>query len=207
MNTYALPKPKVRYCGQNGHHNYDVDFGMGRRPARIFRSSSGDRDWCYETPEQPSRTTWGEQEAFARAWMASIDAPPPIGLSREEVAKQIDAAEQGNSTAAAKLMRTWLKLRTGIQWSVTGGRGTARCWLRIHVPKARKVDSAGKPSTKSWGYMGARDRALLGVLLDELPHNQGESIRTEAGVRAWYLWKISGYGVPEDLNVAQPGWD
>lgn len=205
MNAYALPKPRVT---PRGPDNFDVDFGCGHPSVRIFRHSTNrpDRDWWYETEDQPARLTWGEQGALAAAWMESIDAPPPIGLSREEAAQQIAAAEC-DATSCTKLMRQWLKLRTGITWSVTRGRGTGASWLRIHSPLARRVTTEGKPATENWGYMAPADRALLGVVLGELPHNQGESIRTERGVRAWYLWKISGYGVPEDLNVAPPSWD
>ena len=200
--THPLSKPRVRPTGPN---SYDVDFGSGKK-ASIFKSSFGQQDWIYETPDLPQRPAYSQEAALAAAWMGCIEAPEPVAMTPEEIAPLISEAE-GNATTCAKLMRRLLKLRTGIAWSVTGGRGTARSWLNIHVPKARRVGSDGQPTGKSWGYMGARDRALLGVILGELPHYQGESIRTEAGVREWYLWRLSGHAAPAGLKVAEPGWD
>jgi hypothetical protein len=138
--------------------------------------------------------------------MRCIEAPAPVKIERDKLAAMIREAED-NVTKAAKLLKRLLKLRTGISWSVTGKRGTARSWLKIDAPRARLVDSEGIPTDKSWGYMDARDRALLGVILGRLPHHQGESIRPGAGVRSSYLWRISGHAAPEDLRVAPRQWD
>lgn len=52
----------------------------------------------------------------------AIDYPKITDMSRDAVCKRIKAA---------------LVKRSGKQWSVTGGRGTAYGWIRISVPKAR----------------------------------------------------------------------
>ncbi len=200
MSPTTYPKPRVRPIGP---HAFKVDFGTGT--AEIRKSPDTD-DWWYETPDHPARHVWGPAEALALAWSECMTAPAPLAIKRNELTALISSAKD-DTTACAKLMRRLLKLRTGIAWSVTCGRGTSGCWLRIHVPKARKVDSDGQPTSEDWGYMGTRDRALLGVILGEVPHHQGESIRTEAGVRESYLWRIAGHDAPADLVISEPSWD
>ncbi len=199
-NTFCPPKPRIRLVRPD---TFDIDFGNGET-VQIGKADDG--EWRYHMPGECGRHTYGPQEAFAQAWMASIEPPPPVGIEREKLQAMITEAECC-ATKCAKLMKTLLKLRTGIAWSVTGGRGTGRSWLNIMSPKARRVDSDGRPSTKSWGYMSARDRAILGSVLGNTPHNQGESIRTEGGVRESYLWKIAGLDAPADLRVQERGWD
>lgn len=197
-------KPKIREVGKD---DYVVDFGNGL--ARIWRKPDERDRWMYDpdSDEHVMRETYDFANAMAEAWRLFHPVPAPLELSREEIAEAIREAKS-DVRAAAKLMRKWLRMRTGRDWSVTGGRGTARSWLSICSPKARRVDRHGMvPPTKDGSYMSAADRALLGVILGSAVHQQGESIRTESGVREWYLWKIAGHAAPEDLYVAPPSWD
>jgi len=48
---------------------------------------------------------------------------------------------------AIKRIRAALKKKTGKTWSVTGGRGTAWCWLNVSAPPKRRVwhETIGDP--------------------------------------------------------------
>lgn len=164
MIAHPLPKPRVRPIGPAA---YRVNFGTGSATIRHCMEGR-DRTWSYEVGDNVPLQAYSAEQALAASWMACIEAPAPLAMTRETIAALISGAQ--DATACAKLMRRLLKLRTGIAWSVTGGRGTARSWLRIHVPKARKVNSNGQPTDEDWGYMSSRDRALLGAILGELPH-------------------------------------
>jgi hypothetical protein len=82
-----------------------------------------------------------------------------------------------------RLIREGLKKRSGKDWSVTGGSGTAYGWLKISSPPSRRVNN----------YMTDADAKELGRLLgsDKPAHMQGESVAassahyTEYIDRAW----------------------
>lgn len=102
--------------------------------------------------------------------------------------------------AACKVLRKLLRERTGRDWSVTRGRGTAYCWIRIHAPPKRRC---------KFGYLSIEDQILLSAALggDRSVSEQGESIRTERGVRGSYVFRIAGVEVPNDWQISSPSWD
>lgn len=200
----ANPPDKPRFA-PDGPAAYRVTFPNGKT-ARLYQVANGrdPQDWWWETPEHTGRPTWGADEALAQAWTAVSEAPAPVAIDRAELAAMISGAERG-ATSAAKLMRRLLKLRTGRAWSVTIGRGTAYSWLHIHAPPSRRVARDGSPDRD--GYMSAADRAMLGSILGQCPHTQGEQVRPCAGVRESYMWRLAGHEAPADLHIAAPSWD
>lgn len=101
--------------------------------------------------------------------------------------------------ACVKLLRKLLRERTGREWSVTQKRGTSCGWLQIDAPPRRLVGP--------FRYLSFEDQILLSAALGHRVHEQGESIRTERGVRGAYVFSAAGVGVPEDWHVADRGWD
>lgn len=94
-----------------------------------------------------------------------------------------------------KRIKTGLVERTGRQWSVTGGRGTAYGWISITAPNARLVCSTecGPACTHYRGYMSADDRALLALALSvERVHNQGVSIASSNAHYTEYVDRAEG---------------
>lgn len=93
-------------------------------------------------------------------------------------------------------IRKALRARSGKDWSVTGGRGTAWGWIRIETPPRRRVD----------GTTSAEERAELAELLGlDGVHCQGESIPASYEYRREYLNRArtgSNGGIS-----AQPYWD
>ena len=107
-------------------------------------------------------------------------------------------------TQDAKKIKARLKELTGKAWSVTGGTGTAYCWLTVQAPKSRRVAHGVNPDWDGYDnipvciaktgsppwidyisddpadnlYMGNEDRELLGTVfgLARLAHHQGLSI-------------------------------
>ena len=126
-------------------------------------------------------------------------APAPIKLSRETIAAEIAAACKAGVPGVTKLMRKYLKLRTGIAWSVTNSRGSSYGWIDIHATPARR--------TEKFGYLSTADRIALGLILGADPGAQGETLRPGAGVRELYLWKLAGHDAPADLRVAATDHD
>ena len=82
---------------------------------------------------------------------------------------------------AIRRIRAALRARSGKAWTVRGGRGTARGWITIDAPPARRVwrlepveryDGRGTldyvwkaDPTRAWGYCGPDDARLLADLL------------------------------------------
>jgi len=51
---------------------------------------------------------------------------------------------------AVKRIRTALKHRTGTTWSVTRGKGTGYCWLKVAAPPSRRVGHDRNPAWNCW---------------------------------------------------------
>lgn len=68
-----------------------------------------------------------------------------------------------------KLMKTALKLRTGLIWRVTNARGTAYGWIRISAPSNRATDGDSD--------LSEMDQAVLSEIFNkERIHYQGHSL-------------------------------
>ena len=124
-----------------------------------------------------------------------------------------------DTTIAA--IRAALKRRSGKQWSVTGGRGTAWGWIRIDAPPARCTwghrlkagatmnrpeDYEEYDTGEPGGHMSPADRAELGQLLGmEGPvHFQGVNIASGGDYYREYVDRAEGR---QPAVVAQPYWD
>lgn len=111
--------------------------------------------------------------------------------------------------------------RSGKQWSVTGGRGTAWGWLTITAPPCRCTWShrlkAGVTTDRPEDYeeynslepghnMGPEDRAELGQLLglNGSVHHQGVSIAASNDHWQEYIDRAEGR---TPSKIAQPYWD
>lgn len=95
-----------------------------------------------------------------------------------------------------KKIRTALKRRSGKDWSVRGGHGTAWGWIKVSAPPRRMV-----------GYrMSDEDRAELGRLLgfDRPADPQYESIPASSAYYAEYVDRAEGR-VPAVCGT--PHWD
>lgn len=90
-------------------------------------------------------------------------------------------------------IRKALKARSGKQWSVTGGRGTAYGWITIDVPPARKVD----------GIATETERAELAALLG-IPSAHYVSVGASSDYRWEYVDRAEGR-TPK--KIAEPYWD
>ena len=113
-------------------------------------------------------------------------------------------------------IRHALKARSGMPWSVTGGRGTAWGWINIDAPPARRtwkfVLPAGVPDVPEsyvevdtgtpGGHTGPEDREILRQLLGlSRMHWQGESIPSSTDYYEEYVDRAEGrmpkrYGAP-----------
>jgi len=131
--------------------------------------------------------------------LAPVHAPTaPEGQSLEEKRAAVLALDLDGAVVVATI-REHLRRRSGKPWSLSGGRGTAYGWIRIHAPPARRV--------APFDYMAEEDRAELGRLLGLTGpvHQQGESIPTGNDYRRVYLARAM-FG--EDLGfTASPYWD
>ena len=203
--TATLPKPRVT---PKAPDYFKVDFGNGAT-GQITKGESYDAwsdewHWFVRMPDGSQRNgrALGQNRAFEAAWQAAAKAsvPAPV-FTAEEVAQLAEQAESGDRTAATKIMRKVLKARTGLEWSVTGNRGTAYGWLRISAPPKRCV---GK-----FDDMTAHDAALLAAVLGEdyVSPNNGVSVRPCSGVRAATVYRLAGHPIPDALHIAAPSWD
>jgi hypothetical protein len=107
--------------------------------------------------------------------------------------------------AVIRELRKALKARSGKDWSVTGGRGTAYGWLTIEAPPRRRTSN--HDGTGPGGYTTPEERAELGRLLGlEKPvHCQGESIPASSAYYRLYLARART-GTTQGLT-AEPYWD
>jgi hypothetical protein len=108
-----------------------------------------------------------------------------------------------------KRIRTALRRRTGKDWSVTGGRGTAWGWIKVNAPPRRRTwlfnateeYDSGNPG----GHMSPSDRADLGAALGlTYVHFQGISIPASTAYRTEHVDRAEGR---EPTAVGTPYWD
>lgn len=101
------------------------------------------------------------------------------------------------TTKVTKIIAAHLKTRSGKQWSVTKGRGTACGWITISSPPARLNDC---------GYMTDDDRRELADLLGmETPvHHQGETVADSNAHYTEYLNRAAGL---TPSVIGQQYWD
>jgi hypothetical protein len=111
----------------------------------------------------------------------TLPIQPPQALDRNSVIASIRAA---------------LKRRSGKDWSVTGGRGTAWGWIKISSPPRRLVDGY---------YMSREDCAELARLLGlSQAHVQGVDVAASSAHYREYIDRAEGRTPAE---VAKPYWD
>ncbi len=120
-----------------------------------------------------------------------------------------------------KAIKAALQRRSGKQWSVTGGRGTAWGWITIEAPPSRRTwahrlkapNMADIPenyepydSGEPGRCMSPADRAELGELmgLGEPAHIQGISIPSSNAHYQEYLDRANG---KTPAKVAEAYWD
>ena len=121
-----------------------------------------------------------------------------------------------------KRIRAALNRRSGKQWSVTGGRGTAWGWIKIDAPPARctwshrlKPDASPQQMPEDYeeyntgepGHsMGPADRSELGTLLgfDKPAHHQGFGVAASNDYWQEYIDRAEGRA---PAKIAQPYWD
>ena len=112
-----------------------------------------------------------------------------------------------------------LKQRTGLAWSVTGGRGTAWGWIRIIATPARctfrhrlPAGMADWPSNyveydsgRPGGHMGPVDRKILADALGlDRGDMQGVSIPASSAYYAEYIDRAEGR---KPTKEGTPYWD
>lgn len=136
-------------------------------------------------------TGYGHHFSVVPLTTAPGDDVPMTKAKREKAAR----AEGSASDVAAKI-RAALRRRSGKDWSVSRGRGTAGGWLTITSPPSRQVN----------GHMSEADQAELGRLLGDSRrvHHQGVSIPSGGDYRQEYLARAEGR-TPEVYGV--PYWD
>lgn len=101
-------------------------------------------------------------------------------------------------------IRKGLRARTGRDWSVTGGRGTAWGWISIEAPPRRRIDQNGQPGPNAY-YTSEEDCAILAAALGlDRVHFQGVSIPASSDYRTEYVDRAEGRA---PSVVGQPYWD
>lgn len=178
-------KPRVR---QTGPTCWLVT--VGSRTAVFGQTTTG--EWYYAASPLSCGTVAHDcLEALTQAiFLATPEPPAVIGHDLEESIEQ--ACHERNDTN--KLLRRILKLRTGLTWSVSGGRGTAFGWISIEVPRARRVDSKGALTQDPHGYLAPADRALIARVLGRSRpvHFQGFGVRAGTSERRRLLRAAAG---------------
>ncbi len=123
--------------------------------------------------------------------------------------------------ATIKRIRAALQKRSGRQWSVTGGKGTAWGWIRIDVPPSKRTwhfvesgqrDAYGLPiyeetedASRNFGHMGPADREELAALLDiQNVHQQGVSIPSGSDYYEEFIDRAEGR---TPRRSGTPYWD
>jgi len=107
---------------------------------------------------------------------------------------------------AIRRIRTALRRRTGLAWSVSGGRGTAYGWIKITAPPRRLVDEKGQVGGRDAYYMSEADRRTLAQALGlrSPVHFQGERIPASREYRQEYVDRAEGRN-PSVFGT--PYWD
>ena len=106
-------------------------------------------------------------------------------------------ATQPTLKETKQAIKAALKDRSGLNWSVTSGRGTARFWIYISAPAAR---------CDKFGMMTDSDINLLTNLLDEPRpvHRQGVAVPSSDDYYLAYIQKAEGRTVTVE---PKPYWD
>jgi hypothetical protein len=107
-----------------------------------------------------------------------------LSVTTEDLAKDL------SRDTVIKGLRAALKARTGLTWSVTGGRGTAWGWIRVSAPPKRME-----------GYlMSQEDQEILSGAMDLGTYSlrQGYSIADQSDARLDVLQRANG--------LAPSGW-
>ncbi len=147
----------------------------------------------------------------------------PKSLTAAQIAKVNEIVENSDRNNVIKVIKDALKARTGVTWSVTGGRGTAYGWIRIDAPKARRCRTTrlkeGATNTNPESYewyedpsitdrsMTLADNAKLAKALglEGSIHCQGESIPSDWTHYKEYVARAL-YGTPGHFKGVQY-WD
>jgi hypothetical protein len=110
-------------------------------------------------------------------------------------------------TEVTKRIKNALKQRSGLDWSVTGGKGTAWGWLKIDAPKSRLVCDCKATSKAEYQagcthdyacYVSREDQAILRELLGFAADSgypvgwQGVSIPASGGYWEEYIDRAEG---------------
>jgi hypothetical protein len=122
-----------------------------------------------------------------------------------------------------KRIKVALQKRSGKQWSVTGGRGTAWGWLTIDAPPARrtwhtrlKADASPaqlpedyeeyEDPSKEWGSMAPAERVELAALLGLGRPVSHQGVSIPAGSDYWeeYCDRAEGRA---PAKLGKPYWD
>lgn len=158
-------------------------------------------------------------------------APPmPEGLADAVIAtmelapepEPEPAKERIGRNEAIQRIKAGLKKRTGMTWSVTGGRGTAYGWIEIDAPPKRRIAHTRRKEgtdglssedyeeiidpTRPYGHMTAADRKILAdaLGLDREVHHQGQSIPASNDYYLEYVDRAEGR-TPRAIGT--PYWD
>lgn len=147
----------------------------------------------------------------------------PKSLTAAQIANVKEIVENGDRNSVIKVIKDALKKRTGVTWSVTGGRGTAYGWIRIDAPPARRCrttrlkEGATNTNPESWEWyedpsitdrsMTLADNAKLSKALgiEGSIHCQGESIPSDWSHYKEYVARAL-YGTPGHFKGVQY-WD
>lgn len=116
----------------------------------------------------------------------------------QRVCRVMGQEENLTRNAVTKRIKAALVKRSGVQWSVRGGEGTAYGWITITAPASRRQNGGS--------CMTDADRSLLGKLLG-LPrpvHHQGETIPDSNDYYREYIDRAEEH-TPRKL--AEPYWD
>jgi hypothetical protein len=91
-----------------------------------------------------------------------------------------------------KRIRAGLRARTGRDWSVSGGRGTAYGWITVEAPPRRQTDWEGRP-LPGGGCTSPAERAELARALGlESVHPQGVSVPSGSDYYQEYIDRAEG---------------
>lgn len=187
MNA-AMPRPAIRPLGND---RFAVTFPHGAK-AEIakLKNARPTREWVYVLEgERAGTTAFSSEAALAQAWTKTLTAPKALPLAAFEV-DELVARGVADRTSFVRVVRKLLKERTGVAWSVSGGRGTAWGWVTITAAKSRQAD----------GNMRPGDQALLARVLgaDSPVHHQGESVKPTRSARAAIIRAICGPGTSDE---------
>ena len=125
-----------------------------------------------------------------------VPGDPESTLEHLELCEAGETQSLTRADAIARI-RAGLVKRSGKQWSVTGGKGTAYGWLCIDAPPKRRI--------APYGYMSDADAAELKQLLNiDRVHPQGVKVMDSTDAYREYIARAEGR-IPR--KIAAPYWD